>query len=46
MKRKITEELEKWKSRSDRRSILLKGARQIGKTYSIRDFAERNSTST
>lgn len=42
MRRKVTAELEKWRSREDRKSLLIKGARQIGKTYSILDFAEKN----
>lgn len=42
MRRKITAELEKWKVREDRKSLLIKGARQIGKTYSVLDFAKKN----
>lgn len=42
MKRKITAELERWKAREDRKSLLIRGARQIGKTYSILDFAEKH----
>lgn len=36
MKRLIDEELNNWKNRKDRKVLLLRGARQVGKTYSIR----------
>lgn len=42
MRRKVTAEFENWKAREDRKSLLIRGARQIGKTYSILDFAEKN----
>ena len=42
MKRKITEKLIKWKEKDeDRKPLLLYGARQVGKTYIVQDFAER-----
>lgn len=36
MKRKVDELLKKWKDRPDRKPLLLRGARQTGKTYSAR----------
>ena len=42
MERKITKELLKWKKKQeDRKPLLLYGARQVGKTYIIQDFADR-----
>lgn len=42
MKRKIERFLLEWKNRTDRPPLVIKGARQIGKTYSIRKFAKSN----
>lgn len=39
LKRKIDSYLEEWKSDPDRKPLIVKGARQIGKTESIRYFA-------
>ena len=36
MKRQIDSHLEAWKMTSGRQVLLLRGARQVGKTYSIR----------
>lgn len=38
MKRNITEKLLKWKNSLSPKPLLLRGARQIGKSYSITDF--------
>nr|WP_326184417.1 ATP-binding protein [uncultured Oscillibacter sp.] len=38
MYRKITEYLEKWKASAHRKPLILQGARQVGKTYSILEF--------
>ncbi|MDR0831085.1 MAG: AAA family ATPase [Prevotellaceae bacterium] len=38
MKRKITEALLQWKQSKDRKPLIVNGARQIGKTYSILEF--------
>ena len=38
MYRKITEYLEKWKTSAHRKPLILQGARQVGKTYSILEF--------
>lgn len=40
LKRKIDNFLENWKSSSEKNPLIIKGARQIGKTYSIRKFAK------
>ncbi len=42
LRRKIDAFLEDWKSRADRMPLIIKGARQIGKTESIRYFARRH----
>ena len=40
LKRKIDDFLTKWKANPDRLPLIIKGARQIGKTFSIEKFAE------
>lgn len=40
MKRFASEYLEEWKSRSSRKPLIIRGARQVGKTYLVRDFAK------
>ena len=45
LKRKIDSYLIDWKSTSGRKPLIVKGARQIGKTRSIEWFAYRNYTS-
>ena len=42
LRRKIDKVLIDWKKRSNRKPLIVKGARQIGKTMSIRHFAEQN----
>ncbi|MCC8140444.1 MAG: ATP-binding protein [Lachnospiraceae bacterium] len=43
MRRKIEQELLIWKQKkSDRKPLLLYGARQVGKTYILMDFGEKN----
>lgn len=42
LKRKITDELILWKNREDKRCLVVKGARQVGKTFSIDHFAREN----
>jgi predicted AAA+ superfamily ATPase len=39
MKRQSIEYLQKWFSRSDRKPLLLRGARQVGKTWLVRETA-------
>jgi predicted AAA+ superfamily ATPase len=38
MKRKMLTELIKWKNSQDRKPLLLQGARQVGKTYLLKQF--------
>ncbi len=38
--RKIDQILREWKEKDDRKPLIVRGARQIGKTYSIRRFGE------
>ncbi len=42
MERLILEELIKWKESKDRKPLILKGARQVGKTYILKQFGEKN----
>jgi predicted AAA+ superfamily ATPase len=42
MERRINADLVLWKSNPHRKPLLLRGARQIGKTYAIREFARNN----
>ena len=42
LKRKIYDDLIKWKSRSDKQCLVIKGARQVGKTYIVERFAVEN----
>ena len=42
-KRKIMSEFEAWKNSGGRKkALVVKGLRQIGKTYSVREFAKAN----
>lgn len=40
MKRYISENLQNWLNKSDRKPAVLRGARQVGKTWLVRDFAK------
>ncbi len=40
MKRYIHDRLNAWKDKADRKPLLLKGARQVGKTYSLKAFGK------
>ena len=42
LKRKIMDKLVEWKSKKKNECLLLTGARQIGKTFIIREFAKQN----
>ena len=42
LKRKILSKLMEWKHNPDRLCLLIKGARQVGKTFIVRLFAEEN----
>jgi predicted AAA+ superfamily ATPase len=41
MRRKALKQLEDWKSKSDRMPLIVNGARQVGKTYLIKEFGEQ-----
>ena len=45
LKRKIDKYLTDWKNRPDRKPLIIKGARQIGKTRSVEGFAGQNYAS-
>lgn len=40
LKRKISEKLLAWKNNADKKCLIVEGARQVGKTYSIMQFAQ------
>ena len=42
LRRKISEELLAWKNRKDKQCLVVKGARQVGKTFTISQFAREN----
>ncbi len=44
LKRKIVNDLTLWKRREDKLCLLVKGARQVGKTFIIDEFARANYT--
>ncbi len=35
------EELKKWKDKKDRKPLILRGARQVGKTWLMKEFGEK-----
>ena len=43
---KILENLEAWRTSVGRKPLILKGARQVGKTYILREWAESTFAST
>ena len=42
LERKITEKLKEWKNEINKPCLLVRGARQVGKTFIIDDFAKKN----
>ena len=40
MRRYLSDNLQDWLARDDRKPLVLRGARQVGKTWIVRDFAE------
>lgn len=46
MERAIIQQLKKWKEKSDRKPLLLFGARQIGKTWILKYFGEKMFSNT
>lgn len=41
LKRKILNSLELWKNKEKHKSLILSGARQVGKTYIVREFGKK-----
>ncbi|MGN0604619.1 MAG: ATP-binding protein [Oscillospiraceae bacterium] len=46
MKRKITQQLIEWKNSTSRKPLILNGARQVGKTFILREFGRGNYKNT
>jgi len=46
MKRAIEKDLKDWKEREDRKPLLVRGARQVGKTFIIEKFGKENFESS
>ncbi|MGN1306005.1 MAG: ATP-binding protein [Oscillospiraceae bacterium] len=46
MKRKITQQLIEWKNSTSRKPLILNGARQVGKTFILREFGRENYKNT
>ena len=46
LERKIQEQLRAWKDRADRKSLIVQGARQVGKTYAVERFARESYPET
>lgn len=44
LKRKVISNLEEWHKDHSKKALLLKGARQVGKTTTVREFAKNNYT--
>ena len=42
MKRNVSNYLIRWKNSKSRKPLILRGARQIGKTYSLEEFGRKN----
>ena len=42
LKRKIINKLTEWKENASNKALLIKGARQVGKTTAVRQFAKKN----
>ena len=42
LKRKLDDKLISWRNETDHKPLIIRGARQVGKTESIRHFAENN----
>ncbi len=42
MKRTLEQYLIKWKNKRNRKPLIIRGARQVGKTYTVEQFAKKN----
>jgi hypothetical protein len=43
MKRMVMQYLDNWKDNDNRKPIIIRGARQAGKTWLMKEFGNRNS---
>lgn len=41
MERLVLQQLKEWKEHKDRKPLIVNGARQVGKTWALREFAKR-----
>lgn len=41
MEKLVLQQLKEWKERKDRKPLIVNGARQVGKTWALREFAKR-----
>ncbi len=41
MERLVLQQLKEWKERTDRKPLIMNGARQVGKTWTLREFAKQ-----
>ena len=41
MYRKLIEELYKWKDKKNRKPLIIEGARQVGKTWLMKEFGDK-----
>ena len=46
MKRSISRKLEEWQNKKGRKPLVIKGARQVGKTYILKEFANKCFSNT
>lgn len=44
MERLASQQLQKWKNKTRRKPLLLRGARQVGKTWLVRNFGKSYSS--
>jgi hypothetical protein len=44
LNRKVVSQIEEWYQNGCRKALLLTGARQVGKTTSVREFAKQHYT--
>ena len=42
LRRTIEDNLMEWKNKSDKKCLMISGARQVGKTYIVEKFAKEN----
>ena len=42
MQRKIIQSLENWKHKTNRKPLIIQGARQVGKTWAMKHFGEHS----